>query len=32
MFRGHFKSVGASIKYGAAGCLFPVDELDATVL
>jgi hypothetical protein len=32
MPKGHFKSAGASIEYGAAGCLFPVDELDATVL
>ena len=32
MLKGHFESAGASIKYGAAGCLFPVDELDATVL
>ncbi|SFR53412.1 hypothetical protein [Halogeometricum limi] len=29
---GHFESAGESIEYGAAGCLFPVDELDATVL
>ncbi|MFC3959504.1 hypothetical protein [Halovivax cerinus] len=32
MFKGHFESAGASIEYGAAGCLFPVEELDATVL
>ena len=32
MPKRHFKSAGASIEYGAAGCLFPVDELDATVL
>jgi len=32
MLQGHFESAGASIEYGAAGCLFPVDELDATVL
>lgn len=32
MLRDHFESAGASIEYGAAGCLFPVDELDATVL
>ncbi len=32
MPKGHFESAGASIEYGAAGCLFPVDELDATVL
>ena len=32
MLKGHFESAGASIEYGAAGCLFPVDELDATVL
>ena len=31
MSKGHFKSAGASIEYGAAGCLFPVNELDATV-
>ena len=31
MLKGNFKSAGASIEYGAAGCLFPVDELDATV-
>ena len=29
---GHFTSSGASIDYDDAGCLFPVDELDATVL
>jgi len=32
MLKGHFESSGASIEYGAAGCLFPVDDLDATVL
>ena len=32
MLKGHFESAGASIDYGGAGCLFPVDELDATVL
>ena len=32
MLKGHFQSAGASIEYGDAGCLFPVDELDATVL
>ena len=32
MLNGHFESAGASIEYGAAGCLFPVEELDATVL
>jgi len=32
MLKGHFRSAGASIEYGDAGCLFPVDELDATVL
>jgi hypothetical protein len=31
MSNGHFTSAGASIEYGDAGCLFPVDELDATV-
>lgn len=31
MLKRHFESAGASIGYGAAGCLFPVDELDATV-
>jgi len=31
MLKGHFESAGASIEYGAAGCLFPVDDLDATV-
>ena len=31
MPKGHFKSAGASIEYGDAGCLFPVEELDATV-
>lgn len=32
MFKGHFGSAGASIEYGDASCLFPVDELDAAVL
>lgn len=32
MLKGHLESAGASIEYGAAGWLFPVDELDATVL
>ena len=32
MLKGHFESAGASIEYGDAGFLFPVDELDATVL
>lgn len=32
MLKGHFRSARASIEYGDAGCLFPVDELDATVL
>ncbi|QDX41169.1 hypothetical protein [Salarchaeum sp. JOR-1] len=32
MPRGHFGSAGASIDYGDATDLFPVDELDATVL
>ena len=32
MLKGHFESAGTSIEYGAADCLFPVDELDATVL
>ncbi|MGM0389626.1 MAG: hypothetical protein ACQEP0_14165 [Natrinema limicola] len=32
MLNGHFESSGASIDYGAASCLFPVDELDASVL
>jgi len=31
MLKGHFESAGASIKVGAADCLFPVAELDATV-
>lgn len=31
MLKGHFKSAGASIEYGTAGCLFPVEDLDATV-
>ena len=32
MLKGNFITAGASIEYGAAGCLFPTDELDATVL
>lgn len=32
MLRGYFESAGASIDYGDATALFPVDELDATVL
>lgn len=32
MLKEHFKSAGASIEYGDAGCLFLVDELDAIVL
>lgn len=32
MLKGHFESAGASIEYGHADCLFPVDALDATVL
>ncbi|MDZ5811481.1 hypothetical protein U4E84_08995 [Halorubrum sp. AD140] len=32
MLKEHFESVGASIEYGDASCLFPVEELDATVL
>ncbi|MFC6875304.1 hypothetical protein [Halobellus marinus] len=32
MLEGHFGSAGASIDYGNADGLFPVDELDATVL
>ncbi|WP_144925282.1 hypothetical protein [Halorubrum salsamenti] len=32
MLKGHFSSAGASIEYGDAKCLFPVGELDATVL
>ena len=31
MSKGHFGSAEASIEFGAADCLFPVDELDATV-
>jgi hypothetical protein len=31
MLKGHFGSAGASIEAGAADCLFPVEELDATV-
>lgn len=32
MLKGHFTSAGASINYGDATALFPVDELGATVL
>lgn len=32
MPKEHFESAGASIDYGDAVCLFPVNELDATVL
>ena len=32
MSNEHFHSAGASVEYGTAACLFPVDELDATVL
>lgn len=32
MLKGHFTSAGESIDYGDATGLFPVDELDATVL
>jgi hypothetical protein len=32
MLKGHFESAGASIEYGNARFLFPVAELDATVL
>ncbi|MDB2239395.1 hypothetical protein [Halorubrum ezzemoulense] len=32
MSNGHFYTAGASVEYGTASCLFPVDELDATVL
>ncbi|MFC7020208.1 MULTISPECIES: hypothetical protein [Haloarcula] len=32
MLEGHFESAGASIEYGDADCLFPVDALDATIL
>lgn len=32
MLKGHFGSAGASVEYGNAGCLFPIDELDAAVL
>ncbi|WP_435099911.1 hypothetical protein [Halorubrum sp. N11] len=31
MLKGHFGSAGASIEFGAADYLFPVEELDATV-
>jgi hypothetical protein len=32
MPKGHFESAGASIAYGDAAALFPVEELDAIVL
>lgn len=32
MSKEHFESAGASIDYGDAAGLFPVDDLDATVL
>ena len=32
MLKGHFQSAGASIEHGDASMLFPVEELDATVL
>jgi len=32
MPKGHFRSAGASIDYGDTAGLFPVDDLDATVL
>lgn len=32
MLKGHFSSAGASVEYGDSECLFPVGELDATVL
>ncbi|WP_017342065.1 hypothetical protein [Halorubrum sp. T3] len=32
MSKGHFYSAGASIEYGTASDLFPVEDLDATVL
>jgi hypothetical protein len=32
MPNGHFESAGASIAYGDAAALFPVEELNATVL
>jgi hypothetical protein len=32
MTKGHFQSAGASIEHGDASVLFPVEELDATVL
>jgi len=31
MHNGHLESAGATIEYGAANTLFPVEELDATV-
>jgi hypothetical protein len=32
MLKGHFTSAGASIEHGDVSVLFPVEELDATVL
>lgn len=32
MPKGYSESAGSYLEYGAAGCLFPIDELDATVL
>ena len=32
MHNGHFKSAGASIDHGAASMLFPISNLDASVL
>ncbi|WP_135304826.1 hypothetical protein [Haloarcula amylovorans] len=32
MLKGHFQSAGASIEHGDTSVLFPVEELDATVL
>jgi hypothetical protein len=32
MLKGHFESAGASVEYGNLDCLFPVDELETTVL
>jgi hypothetical protein len=32
MLNGHFQSAGASIEHGDASVLFPVEELDTTVL
>lgn len=31
MSKGYFESAGASIEYGDADCLLPVDEFDATI-